>query len=61
MPALELTLFLYVGRNPLGFDVSIEMELVFVCRPEITRLKFIDRIHLVLNWGRKLTCFLCLG
>ena len=61
MPALELTLFLYVGRNPLGFDVSIEMDLVFVCRPEITRLKFTDRIHLVLNWGRKLTCFLCLG
>ena len=42
VPALKLTLFWYVGRKPLGFGVSIKMDLVFVCGPEIARLRFIE-------------------
>ena len=62
MSTLKLTLLLYVGRKPLGFGVSFAMDLVFECRPEIPRLKFIDEIHLVFIVGMEVDLFfLCLG
>ena len=47
---LKLSWFLYAGQKTIGFSTSIEIDLVFVCAPEITWISVSIEIDLFFVW-----------